>query len=69
VKTTYTIQEVMALASAIVHFDEFVSSNHPTDLQAARATLAAPSVAEIMSELDKASCLPLRRDGVGYRLP
>lgn len=67
-KTTYTLSEVMELASVIVHFDEYTGGEgDPVDLQAAQAALKGPGVATIMAELDGLSLLPLRRDNVRYK--
>lgn len=56
---------LIGLCSAIVHYQELHSEGgKPVDLNAAEGALATLGVRELMKELDRMACLPVRRDGV-----
>ncbi len=55
---------IAALASAVVHYQEFADTSEPLDLGAARGCLDNPLVSQWIE--DNETLLPLRRDGKGF---
>ena len=62
------IRTLSKLGSIIVHVDEGLShKGHPFDLVAIKALINEPDVRAWLADMDSATLLPLRRDGVRYR--
>lgn len=60
---------LVKLGSILVHVDEGLSAKgHPFDLEAIKSLMDDPDVRRWLAVMDKAAFLPIRRDGVRYKL-
>ena len=52
---------LIALASLIIHYEEYLESNHPIDKATIDSIRNQPNVSEWMKQMKEAGFLPLKR--------